>query len=326
MGQARNSQRGALVEGLSPVLVTGASGFAGRWMLRELADRGVSAWAGVRRTGTVHGVPETILDLDDPASIYESLDRIRPKGIVHLAAMASPHLSNSRPEAAYSVNFLGAQRLLESCRVLGLSPRVLLVGSATVYGRVDKSEPPLEETRPVRPADAYSLAKAAAEMLAPVYEAHFPVVVARSFNHTGPGQGTDFALPAFASQIARIEAGLQEPVIQVGDLSAERDFLDVRDVVAAYALLLERGAATTTVNVCSGACRPISEWLERLVSMSRVPVRLEEDGSRVFAQPVPRLVGDNSRLRALGWEPRISPESMLSSLLEHWRARIREAA
>ena len=306
--------------------MTGASGFAGRWMLRELADRGVSAWAGVRRTGSTHGVPETILDLDDPASIYESLDRIRPQGIVHLAAMASPHLSNSRPEAAYSVNFLGAQRLLESCRVLGLSPRVLLVGSATVYGRVEKSEPPLAETRPARPADAYSLAKAAAEMLAPVYESHFPVVVARSFNHTGPGQGTDFALPAFASQIARIEAGLQEPVIHVGDLSAERDFLDVRDVVAAYALLLEHGTATTTVNVCSGTCRPISEWLELLVSMARVPVRVEIDKSRVFSQPTPRLVGDNSRLRSLGWEPRVSPESMLSFLLEHWRARIHEAA
>lgn len=326
MGAPGNPQRGPLVEGLNPVLVTGASGFAGRWVLRELAAEGVQAWAGVRRTGAVQGFPETILDLEDPASIYESLDRIRPRGIVHLAAMASPHLSNARPEAAYSVNFLGAQRLLESCRVLGLSPRVLLVGSATVYGKVDKSEPPLSETRPVRPADAYSLAKAAAEMLAPVYESHFPVVVARSFNHTGPGQGTDFALPAFASQIARIEAGLQEPLIRVGDLSAERDFLDVRDVAAAYALLLERGEATTTVNVCSGSSRPISEWLERLVSQARVPVRLEVDESRVFAQPAPRLVGNNSRLRALGWEPRIAPDAMLSSLLEHWRARIHEAA
>ena len=326
MGQARNPQRGPLVEGLNPVLVTGASGFAGRWMLRELADRGVATWAGVRRTGSVAGVPETILDLDDPASIYTSLDKIRPRGIVHLAAMASPHLSNARPEAAYSVNFLGAERLLESCRVLGLAPRILLVGSATVYGKVGKAELPLSETRPVRPADAYSLAKAAAEMLAPVYEPHFPVVVARSFNHTGPGQGTDFALPAFASQIARIEAGLQEPVIRVGDLSAERDFLDVRDVVAAYALLLEHGEATTTVNVCSGTCRPISEWLERLVSLARVPVRLEVDRSRVFEQSTPRLVGDNTRLRSLGWEPRISADSMLSFLLEHWRERIHEAA
>ena len=163
-------------------------------------------------------------------------------------------------------------------------------------------------------------------MLAPVYESHFPVVVARSFNHTGPGQGTDFALPAFASQIARIEAGLQEPVIRVGDLSAQRDFLDVRDVVAAYALLLEHGTATTTVNVCSGTCRPVSEWLDRLVSLARVPVRVEVDGSRVFVQSNPRLVGDNSRLRALGWEPKVPPDAMLSTLLEHWRTRIHEAA
>ena len=326
MGASGDPERGPLVEGLSPVLVTGASGFAGRWMLRELADRGISAWAGVRRMGTTNGVPETILDLEDPASVYSSLDKIRPKGIIHLAAMASPHLSNARPEAAYAVNFLGTERLLESCRVLGLAPRVLLVGSATVYGNVSPTEAPLSESRMVRPLDAYSLAKAAAEMLAPVYEKHFPVVVARSFNHTGPGQGTDFALPAFASQIARIEAGLQAPVIRVGDLSAQRDFLDVRDVVAAYALLLERGEAASTVNVCSGTCRPISEWLDRLVSMARVPVRLEVDHSRVFVQSNPKLVGDNSRLRAMGWEPRIPPDSMLSFLLEHWRARVHEAA
>jgi hypothetical protein len=185
------------------------------------------------------------------------------------------------------VNFLGAHRMLEACRVLGISPRVLLVGSATVYGAVGREEPPISETHPVRPTDAYSLAKAAAEMLAPVYESHFPVMVARSFNHTGPGQGTDFALPAFASQIARIEAGLQEPVIRVGDLGAERDFLDVRDVVAAYALLLERGKATTTYNVCSGACRPVSAWLDQLVGLAKIPVHLERDPSRVFVQSNP---------------------------------------
>ncbi|HXP90929.1 MAG TPA: GDP-mannose 4,6-dehydratase [Fibrobacteria bacterium] len=325
MGPPRSPQPGPLVEGLSPVLVTGASGFAGRWILRELAARGIPAWAGVRRKSEVPGAPEVVMDLEDPASIFQALDKIRPRGIVHLAAKASPHLSNASPEATYMVNFLGTHRILETCRVLGIAPRVLLVGSATVYGTVGRDEPPIPETHAVRPSDAYSLAKAAAEMLAPVYESHFPVVVARSFNHTGPGQGTDFALPAFASQIARIEAGLQEPVIRVGDLGAQRDFLDVRDVVSAYALLLERGEATTTYNVCSGTCRPVSEWLEQLVGLAAIPVRIERDPSRVFAQSSPRLVGDNSRLKSLGWAPRIAPETMLSSLLEDWRNRIRES-
>ena len=325
MGSAGSAQRGPLVEGLNPILVTGAGGFAGRWMLRELSDRGIRAWAGVRRPGSAQGAPEVLMDLEDPASLYAALDKIRPKGIVHLAAMASPHISNARPAAAYAVNFLGAQRLLESCRVLGLSPRVLLVGSATVYGRVDPSEPPIPESRPIRPTDSYSLAKAAAEMLAPVYEKHFPVVVARSFKHTGPCQGTDFALPAFASQIARVEAGLQDPVLRVGDLSAERDFLDVRDVVSAYALLLERGATGEAVNVCSGACRPISDWLSDLVGLAKVPIRIEVDGSRIFPQANPRLVGSNEKLKALGWMPRIAPRTMLEDLLEYWRAKIREA-
>lgn len=325
MGAARGSQRGPLVEELNPILVTGAGGFAGRWMLREFSRLGIQAWAGVRRPGSAPEAPEVLMDLEDPASLYAALDKIRPKGIVHLAAMASPHIANARPEAAYAVNFLGPQRLLESCRVLGLSPRVLLVGSATVYGKVEPSEPPIPESRPIRPTDSYSLAKAAAEMLAPVYEKHFPVMVARSFNHTGPGQGTDFALPAFASQIARIEAGLQEPVLRVGDLSAERDFLDVRDVVSAYALLLERGEAGSTVNVCSGSCRPVSAWLTDLVAQAKVPIRVEVDGSRIFPQANPRLVGSNAKLRALGWEPLIAPKAMLSDLLEHWRAKIREA-
>ncbi len=313
-----------MVELTGPILVTGANGFVGTWLLRRLVERGIPVWAGVRRMGssTVQGAPEAILDLEDPASIFAALDKTRPSGIVHLAGMASPHLSNLRPEAVYHVNFLGTQRLLEGCRVLGLSPRVLLVGSATVYGKVQASDLPLRESRPAAPADPYSLSKAASEMLAPLYSQHFPVVVARPFNHTGPGQSTDFVLPAFAAQIARIEAGHQPPSLKVGDLSSERDFLDVRDVVDAYLALLTRGEAGTIYNVCSGSCRKVSEWLETLVGLSSRHIEVTVDPGRIFAQPNPRLVGDNSRLRALGWAPRFSSEEMLRGLLDHWRERM----
>jgi len=295
-------------------------------MLRELAARGHEVVAAVRKPGTVQGFREVLLDLEDPAGIFAAIDAVRPGAVVHLAGMASPHLSNGRPEAAYAVNFLGTHRVLEAARVLGLRPRFLLAGSATVYGRASKDEPPLSETRAIRPSDPYSLAKAAAEMLASVFEPHFPVVVARPFNHTGPGQNTEFALPAFASQIARIEAGLQEPVLRVGDLSAERDYLDVRDVVSAYGVLLERGRSGSVVNICSGSALPVSEWLDRMVALSPASIRIEADPKKMFGQPNPRLVGDNSRLRALGWEPKVTADEMLRSLLDHWRARIREGA
>lgn len=306
-----------------PVLVTGGNGFVGTWLLRKLVANGFDAWSAVRRLGTteVDGVKEIVFDLEDPASIFQALDRVRPGGIVHLAGMASPHLSNLRPEAVYHVNFLGTQRILESCRVLGLKPRVVLAGSATVYGRVSPEDLPLAESRPPRPLDPYSLSKAATEMLAPLYSTHFPVVVARPFNHTGPGQVTDFVLPAFAAQIARIEAGLQEPILRVGDLSSERDFLDVRDVSNAYVDLLRKGEAGSIYNVCSGSCRTVSRWLEMIAQLSHVPIEVVVDSSRVFAQSNPRLVGDNARLRALGWSPRIPPEEMIRELLDHWRGR-----
>ena len=117
--------------------------------------------------------------------------------------------------------------------------------------------------------------------------------MARPFNHTGPGQSTDFVLPSFAAQIARIEAGLQPPSLKVGDLSSERDFLDVQDVVEAYLALLNNGEAGTVYNVCSGASRKVSEWLEILVGMSRTPIEVTTDPHRIFAQHNPRMVGDN---------------------------------
>jgi GDP-4-dehydro-6-deoxy-D-mannose reductase len=307
-----------------PVLVTGANGFVGTWFLKSLADRKIPAWAAVRRLESTHieGVSEVVFDLEDPSSIYGALDKTRPWGIVHLAGMASPHISNLRPESVYNVNFLGTQRLLEACKVIGIKPRVLLVGSATVYGKVQPEDLPLREDRAPRPADAYSLSKAAAEMLAPLYSEHFPVVVARPFNHTGPGQGTDFVLPSFAAQIARIERGLQPPLLKVGDLSSERDFLDVRDVVDAYIHLLTRGAPGTAYNVCSGHCSTVSRWLEMIAGESSIPVEIATDPHRVFPQPNPRLVGDNSRLRALGWSPRIQPREMIRELVQYWRDRM----
>lgn len=306
-----------------PVLVTGAGGFVGGWMVRHLAEAGAEVVAGVHslRHDIALAVRTEVFDLDDPSSVFTLLEHLKPAAVVHLAGMASPHLANSRPEAAHRVNFLGTLRLLEACRSCSSRPAVLLAGSATVYGQVESGELPLRESQTPRPADHYSLSKASQEGLAPLYREHFPVVVARPFNHTGPGQVRDFALPAFAAQIARIEAGRQEPVIRVGDLSAERDFLHVADVVSAYALLLGR-RESGVFNVCSGTSHPMSWWLRLLLSGAKLPIEVVVDPGRVFPQGNPRLEGDNSRLRSLGWAPSRSPDDIVADLLEHWRQRI----
>jgi len=292
-------------------------------MVRHLLDSGVEVVAGVHaiRHEIDLGVRTEIFDLDEPSSMYSLMDHLRPTSIVHLAGLASPHIANSRPEVAHRVNFLGTLRLFEACKAIGIRPAVLLAGSATVYGMVCPSDLPLGETQPVKPVDHYSLSKAAQESLAPLYHDLFPVVVARPFNHTGPGQVRDFALPAFAAQIALIEAGRQEPVIRVGDLSAGRDFLHVKDVVSAYARLLGR-RESGIFNVCSGQSHPMSWWLEQLVAKAKVPVQVVVDPSRVFSQGNPRLEGDNSRLRSLGWTPVCSPTMIVDDLLDHWRQRI----
>lgn len=307
---------------MKKVLVTGAGGFAGTWMARLLVERGYDAVGGVRRLGMSQlPCPEILLDLEDPSSVFAAIKEVEPDAIIHLAGMASPHLSNDRPEAAYQVNFLGTHRVLEACRVLGLSPKVVLAGSATVYGKVDPINLPLREDCPVRPTDAYSLAKASAEMLCGVFASSLPVVVARPFNHTGPGQVTDFVLPAAASQIAQIEAGQRNSALQLGDLSTERDFLDVRDVVEGYLLLLEKGVAGEFYNICSGVCKPVHQWVSGLVALSTSKMEIHVTPSRVFAQHNPRLVGDNSRLRALGWSRKIDETKMLTDLLDHWRGK-----
>jgi GDP-4-dehydro-6-deoxy-D-mannose reductase len=182
----------------------------------------------------------------------------------------------------------------------------------------------LRENDRVAPASPYALSKLAQEALAlrAVVEDRLEVIVARAFNHTGPRQGDGFVAPAFARQIARIERGDRESLLRVGNLDARRDVTDVRDVVRAYALLAERGAAGTIYNVASGVARPVRWLLDELVARARLPVRVEPDPARLRPSDLPVLVGDASRLRATtGWQPEIPPARMLDDLLAYWRAR-----
>jgi GDP-4-dehydro-6-deoxy-D-mannose reductase len=196
---------------------------------------------------------------------------------------------------------------------------VLVTGSATVY---PPSPTPLTEDDPVAPGNPYAVSKLAQEDLSlrAAVEDGLDVVVTRSFNHTGPRQTAEFVAPAMARQIAMIECGELEPVIRVGNLDAERDFTDVRDVVRAYIALMRSGQPSTVYNVCSGVARSMRSILDSLVQRSRVEVRIETDPARLRPNDAPLLIGDPTRLRTTtGWRPEIPFEQTLDDLLDYWR-------
>ncbi len=310
-------------------LVTGGSGFSGQYLVHLLLDEGGAQITAGTFTGSE---PETgILSLEErarvrwvpldvtvPDSVAAALEGCAPERVYHLAGQASVAASFADPLATWEVNATGTLRLLEAIRRRrGEPPRVLVVSSAEVYGRVPEGGQPIPETDPLAPITPYGASKAAAEMVGLQAAATgLPVVVARSFNHTGPGQETRFALPSMARQLAAMRAGSGVRVLRVGNLQARRDFLDVRDVVRAYRRLLEEGRSGAVYNVCSGEARSLREVVETLVELSGTGARVEVDPERFRPVDIPLLVGDSSRLRALGWAPRIELRQTLSDLLE----------
>ncbi|HEU4452287.1 MAG TPA: GDP-mannose 4,6-dehydratase, partial [Longimicrobium sp.] len=211
-------------------------------------------------------------------------------------------------------NATGTLRLVQA---LPEGARLLFVSSAEVYGVVPEEEQPIPETRALRPTNPYAASKAAAEMAVVEAAARgIHAVTTRSFSHTGPGQDARFALASFARQLAAVRAGEAEPVLRVGNLEARRDYLDVRDVIAAYRLLIDGGTPGEVYNVATGVAHSMRELVEMMIEVSGTGARLEVDPERVRPTDVPLLLGDPSKLRALGWEPRIPIRQTLSDLLE----------
>jgi GDP-4-dehydro-6-deoxy-D-mannose reductase len=306
------------------VLITGSAGFVGRHLLEALRERGHEVFE------TDHAATGEALavDVTDALAVHAAFELARPDAVAHLAAQAFVPASLEDPAATQRVNAGGTQNVLDAARALaagGARARVLVVSSADVYGNQPAEAYPLRETTAPRPANPYAASKVAAEALASAYARSFGVdaVVTRAFNHIGTGQDERFAVPAFALQLARIAAGA-EPVVQVGNLSATRDILDVRDVCDAYVRILEgAGQAGEIYNVCSGTATPMREILRRLIEFARVPVEVREDASRMRPADVPVSVGDAAKLRAAtGWAPRISLGAALRSVYDEARARI----
>jgi GDP-4-dehydro-6-deoxy-D-mannose reductase len=202
---------------------------------------------------------------------------------------------------------------------------VLLVGSAQQYGEVPTEEQPISEEREQKPLTPYAVSKTSQEILGrrAYWASELPVFLTRSFNHTGPGQSVEYVSSSFARQVAEVEAGAREPAIRVGNLSARRDFTDVRDVAGAYAAIVERGRPGEPYNVCRGEAVAIGDLLEELTRHSRVPIRVVADPDRQRAVDAPLLLGDPTKLRTdTGWSPRYSLAETLRDLLDDWRRRL----
>lgn len=303
----------------APVLVTGAHGFVGRHLVAHLEASGDHV-IGVDRT-------DGGIDITDAAAVSALIGRVSPAVIYHLAGWADVGGSWKAPVEAFRANAEGTLNVLGAAADCGVD-RVLAVSSADVYGKVDQSELPLTESSPLRPASPYAASKVAADYLGlqAWLGRGLPVLRVRAFNHLGPGQTDKFVAPALASRIARAERDGGE-VLPIGDLSARRDFTDVRDVVRAYRLLVEHGEPGEVYNVCSGIDLAVQDLADQLLAEATVSLRFETDPDLLRPVEVPVLRGDHRRLTdATGWEPEIPISRTLTDLLADWRRRVAAGA
>ena len=307
-------------------LVIGAAGFVGPYLIRELADQGYQVVA----TKLPHETLDTeiaevkelnILDMDETMDCVQSS---RADVLFHLAGQSSVKLSWEKPDLTLDINIKGASHVLEAVRKTDCNTHVLLIGSAEEYG-IRQQMAKVTEDVIGEPSNYYAISKYAQEqigfMMTRAYHMH--IVATRSFNHMGPGQSPAFVIADFCKQVAEVELGLKEPVIHVGNVSAYRDFTDVRDIVKAYRLLAEKGKAGKLYNVGSGTAVSISSILKEIIAMSSKKIRVECDQSRLRPVDIPRIEADISRLVTdTGWKREYDLQDTLRDTLQYWRNRL----
>lgn len=316
-------------------LITGIGGFAGGHLTRALLERGEEV-VGFTLPGGDHPQLDPLDDrvelihgdVSDADAVGATMSAAGPDVVVHLAAVTHVGRAWKERQRTLEVNVLGTGIVLQAAGRLDPPPRVLLASTGQVYDS-RRAEVPFTEDSPLCPLNPYAASKRCAEVLAEQAWAGdgVPVVVLRTFNFTGPWQSTDFVCSDFARQVAWAEAGLREPSMSVGNLAAERDFSDVGDIVDGYLRAADRAEPGRAYNLASGRPVAISWILDHLLEMATVEIEVRQDPERLRPVDIPRLAGDASRARLeLGWEPRVSLEETLASVLEFWRRRAREEA
>lgn len=309
-------------------LIIGAAGFVGGYLIRELNAAGWEVHATclpsekITEECTVHE-----LDILKKEDIPPVLDSTAPDVVYHLAAQSSVALSWKRPQLTAEINVVGSINVLESVREAAKKDiRLVLIGSGEEYGYIREGACPLSESEPLAPGNIYAATKACQGMLGNIYSRAYKmdIIMVRAFNHSGPAQSNIFVISDFCRQIAEIEMGLKKPVISVGNLSAKRDFTDVRDVVRAYRLLGERGRSGETYNVGRGRAVAIQLILDTALSYAKLPIEVKQDPARMRASDIPIIEPDISHITAdTGWTAQITMEQTIEDTLGYWRKTLK---
>lgn len=312
-------------------LVTGISGFVGSHMAEFLLQRNVEVSGTIRQRSRMDHIRHlkdirlVECELRDPFSVEQLIRDIKPDLIFHLAAQSFVPTSWNSPIDTIHNNVAGQVNMMEALRRIDHPCKMQIACSSEEYGHVEPEETPIRETNPLRPLSPYAVSKVAQDYLGYQYYKSYGlhIVVTRTFNHTGPRRGENFVTSNFAKQIAQIEKGVKPPVLSVGNLTAKRDFTDVRDVVRAYWLALEKAVPGEAYNIASGRCCTIREMLDVLLSFSNVQISIEEDPARLRPSDVEILLGDYTKFQqATGWRPEIPFKTTMKDLLDYWRARV----
>jgi len=314
------------------ILVTGASGFVGRHLIRYLKSAEHEIWGTCfpERPGNLEpDIKKNIyyLDIRDGEGVSKIVEKVRPAWIFHLAAISNVRHSWEKPRETILTNLMGTFNIFEAVRKHVGEARILFASSSDVYGTTSPSGRALREEDSTIALNPYAYTKLSGEMMSVFYSRveKLKIIIVRSFPHTGPGQMQDFVCSDWAFQIARIEKKFQDPVLHVGNMEVKRDYSDVRDVVRAYALLMEKGRLGEIYNVCSGKAVSLGEILDFLLSLTSKSIRVKKDSQKMRKADIPMLVGDNQKIREeTGWMPEITLEESLRDLLHDWRFKVEE--
>lgn len=315
---------------MEKVLIIGAAGFVGEYLIDYLLKENIYS---IIATKMQHEIIEnssiTIYNLDilNREEINNLLEKYRPTYIFHLAAQSSVALSWKNPALTIDVNIKGSVNLLETVHNLDYTPKILLIGSGEEYGYIQPLDLPVSENNVLRPGNIYAATKACQNMIGNIYADAYKmnIIMVRAFNHIGPNQSPIFVVADFCKQVAEIEKGLRAPILKVGNLKAKRDFTDVRDIVRAYTLLIQKGESGQTYNIGRGAAISIEEILEIILSFSSNRIEVEIDKNRFRPIDIPIIEPDISKItNTIGWKAIISIEQTIEDTLNYWRNKIQK--